>query len=313
MAYLLFCNTDNYNTMAKIGINTRRAIYERDGGCLVCKTTENLTVDHIVPVSKGGTNIYENLQTLCGEHNLEKGSNIIDYRNPPIILEGKNTTVKHIKGAKYIVNRKGYICYLQGYLIRTINSNLRIGSRVYFSELERTFIVGRGPKTKAYQYQDLFPHIGTKEQYINIIRTGQIEESNREGLLQLAIDTIPEKQIVYQDRPYILYGYLKETLSYVGVKFKIGTPVYYNEDEEIFIVYITKIKKIAYYYDSLIEYIGSKTKPIKPKTKPIYYNPPSINFNHPNIQSIPPIVKPRPKDYFSENYTKEEQKNFHYD
>lgn len=35
--------------------------------CEDCKTTENLTVNHIIPVSAGGTNEAENLEILCRE------------------------------------------------------------------------------------------------------------------------------------------------------------------------------------------------------------------------------------------------------
>lgn len=47
--------------------NTRAKVIERDGGkCVVCLSTEELTVDHITPLSDGGKKYYmENLQTLC--------------------------------------------------------------------------------------------------------------------------------------------------------------------------------------------------------------------------------------------------------
>lgn len=48
--------------------------------CVACCSTEDLTVDHILPVSAGGTSDLSNLQVLCGMCNAKKGTNIIDYR-----------------------------------------------------------------------------------------------------------------------------------------------------------------------------------------------------------------------------------------
>jgi hypothetical protein len=56
---------------------TRNIIFKRDGEfCKNCKTTENLHLDHIVPVSKGGQNILENLQVLCKRCNSSKKDKI---------------------------------------------------------------------------------------------------------------------------------------------------------------------------------------------------------------------------------------------
>jgi len=53
---------------------TRQFVKERDAyRCRNCGTHMNLTVDHIVPVSGGGTNDAENLQTLCQSCNSAKG------------------------------------------------------------------------------------------------------------------------------------------------------------------------------------------------------------------------------------------------
>ena len=43
------------------------------GYCLNCKTTENLTVDHIIPICRGGTDDEGNLQCLCFSCNRKKG------------------------------------------------------------------------------------------------------------------------------------------------------------------------------------------------------------------------------------------------
>lgn len=48
--------------------------------CLRCGSGDNLEVDHIDPVSMGGTSDLENLQILCRDCNAEKGAQRIDYR-----------------------------------------------------------------------------------------------------------------------------------------------------------------------------------------------------------------------------------------
>lgn len=49
--------------------------------CLVpgC-TNDDITVDHVVPISKGGSNTADNLQPLCRHHNAVKHDKIMDYR-----------------------------------------------------------------------------------------------------------------------------------------------------------------------------------------------------------------------------------------
>ena len=49
--------------------------------CLCCGRSDlPLTVDHVIPVSKGGSNSIDNIQPLCGRCNSAKGTQIIDYR-----------------------------------------------------------------------------------------------------------------------------------------------------------------------------------------------------------------------------------------
>jgi len=53
-------------------------VWKRDGGkCVRCGTTEDLHFDHIIPWSKGGSsNTADNIQLLCGKHNLKKHDRI---------------------------------------------------------------------------------------------------------------------------------------------------------------------------------------------------------------------------------------------
>lgn len=43
-------------------------------------TDERLSVDHVIPIARGGQNNIENIQPLCLTCNLRKGTQIIDYR-----------------------------------------------------------------------------------------------------------------------------------------------------------------------------------------------------------------------------------------
>jgi len=49
--------------------------------CERCKTTRDLTLDHIKPRSLGGSDKPSNLQVLCQACNQIKGLNTIDYRH----------------------------------------------------------------------------------------------------------------------------------------------------------------------------------------------------------------------------------------
>jgi 5-methylcytosine-specific restriction endonuclease McrA len=48
--------------------------------CLRCGADEDLSVDHVVPLSLGGSNAIENIQVLCVPCNIEKGVEVRDYR-----------------------------------------------------------------------------------------------------------------------------------------------------------------------------------------------------------------------------------------
>lgn len=62
----------------KVSNKLRFAIYDRDGHrCRKCgRRTDDLEIDHIIPISKGGKTTYDNLQTLCKYCNKMKGSKI---------------------------------------------------------------------------------------------------------------------------------------------------------------------------------------------------------------------------------------------
>ena len=56
---------------------TRRAVFARDGWtCQYCGVRTNLTVDHVIPRSKGGPSTWENIVASCAPCNRRKGDSL---------------------------------------------------------------------------------------------------------------------------------------------------------------------------------------------------------------------------------------------
>jgi len=57
---------------------SRRALFARDGWrCVYCGTASGrLTLDHVVPRSRGGDSVWENVVTSCAPCNLRKGNRL---------------------------------------------------------------------------------------------------------------------------------------------------------------------------------------------------------------------------------------------
>lgn len=57
--------------------SVRHEVWRRDQGrCVDCGSRENLEFDHIIPVSKGGSNTARNLELRCETCNRQKGATI---------------------------------------------------------------------------------------------------------------------------------------------------------------------------------------------------------------------------------------------
>jgi 5-methylcytosine-specific restriction endonuclease McrA len=56
---------------------TRRAVFARDDWtCQYCGSRSNLTVDHVVPRSKGGASSWDNIVASCAPCNRRKGNSL---------------------------------------------------------------------------------------------------------------------------------------------------------------------------------------------------------------------------------------------
>jgi len=61
---------------------TRRAVFARDGwACQYCGTRSSLTVDHVIPRSKGGASTWDNIVASCAPCNRRKGDHLPNQIN----------------------------------------------------------------------------------------------------------------------------------------------------------------------------------------------------------------------------------------
>jgi hypothetical protein len=61
---------------------TRALIYKRDDHeCQYCGSTKDLTIDHIIPRSRGGQDTWENLVACCHKCNTKKGNMLLSETN----------------------------------------------------------------------------------------------------------------------------------------------------------------------------------------------------------------------------------------
>lgn len=65
---------------------SRNRIYKRDGNrCVYCGSSKELTIDHVLPKSRGGGNGWLNLATSCIKCNLKKGNKTPEEANMVMI------------------------------------------------------------------------------------------------------------------------------------------------------------------------------------------------------------------------------------
>jgi 5-methylcytosine-specific restriction endonuclease McrA len=85
---------------------TRRNILHRDGhACQYCSYTgDDLTLDHVIPRSRGGGETWENMVTACVRCNVKKGSRTPGEANMPLKTKPRRPysslyfeVAKHIK------------------------------------------------------------------------------------------------------------------------------------------------------------------------------------------------------------------------
>ena len=79
----VFCRKNRIQVTPKTALRPpseymlRRQVFERHAyRCVTCGGHHDLCIDHIVPESKGGETVFENLQAMCRSCNSKKGARI---------------------------------------------------------------------------------------------------------------------------------------------------------------------------------------------------------------------------------------------
>lgn len=67
---------------------SRSSIYKRDDHkCQYCGSTRSLTIDHIIPRSKGGGDTWENLVVACCSCNTKKGDKLLEHTGMKLLKQ----------------------------------------------------------------------------------------------------------------------------------------------------------------------------------------------------------------------------------
>ena len=67
---------------------SKSAIYKRDGNkCQYCGATKHLTIDHVIPRSKGGGDNWFNLCVCCSSCNTKKGNKLLEHTGMKLLRQ----------------------------------------------------------------------------------------------------------------------------------------------------------------------------------------------------------------------------------
>ena len=69
---------------------SRSLIYKRDNHtCQYCGSTKKLTIDHVIPRSRGGKDTWENMVIACSSCNTKKGDQLLEHTKMKLIRTPK--------------------------------------------------------------------------------------------------------------------------------------------------------------------------------------------------------------------------------
>ncbi|KAI3437088.1 HNHc domain-containing protein [Psidium guajava] len=73
----------------KNNLSRKNLLYRDSYTCQYCSSGENLTIDHVLPISRGGEWTWENLVTACAKCNSKKGHKTIEEANMKLLKTPK--------------------------------------------------------------------------------------------------------------------------------------------------------------------------------------------------------------------------------
>lgn len=89
-----------FNPFTLVELN-RKNIFRRDNyTCQYCNSTENLTIDHVIPKSRGGKSTWENLVTACHSCNNKKDNKSLKDVGMQLKTEPKRLHYVHFLARK---------------------------------------------------------------------------------------------------------------------------------------------------------------------------------------------------------------------
>ncbi len=100
-----------YNPFVSVELN-RKNIFRRDNyTCQYCSSTESLTIDHVIPKSKGGKSTWENLVTACMRCNNKKDNKSLHEVGMTLKIEPRRLNYVHFLSKKKSIseNWKPYL------------------------------------------------------------------------------------------------------------------------------------------------------------------------------------------------------------
>jgi len=68
----------------KIVLSRRNVMRRDDFTCQYCNSKSDLTIDHVIPKSRGGKDTWENLTTACNTCNVKKGNRTPEEAKMPL-------------------------------------------------------------------------------------------------------------------------------------------------------------------------------------------------------------------------------------